>query len=223
MKNLMIAAVAVCTLFLGSCQTAKNPKNFTTLDSLSYAAGVQFGTSFRAQDSTLNGAVMGAALRDAFEGKTIMTLEEANAFIQEWFTVRKPAEDQAKNQAWFDEVKAENPNVQTTESGILYEIIAQGDPAVKAVNDADQVMVNYRGTLQDGFEFDKNDSITFPLNRVISGWTEGMKLVGKGGEVVLWIPSEMAYGPQPRQGIPANSALKFEVKLLDVIPAPVAE
>jgi FKBP-type peptidyl-prolyl cis-trans isomerase FkpA len=55
---------------------------------------------------------------------------------------------------------------------------------------------------------------------VIPGWTEGMKLVGKGGEVVLWIPAEMAYGPQPRPGIPANSALKFEVTLLDVIPAP---
>jgi FKBP-type peptidyl-prolyl cis-trans isomerase len=220
MKNLIIMAVAVCAVSFGSCQTSKNPKNFTTLDSLSYAAGVQFGTSFRSQDSTLNGAVMGAALRDAFEGKTMMTLEEANTFIQEWFTVRKPAEDKAKNQAWFDKVKAENPNIQTTASGILYEIIAQGDQAVKAVNDADQVMVNYRGTLQDGFEFDKNDSITFPLNRVIPGWTEGMKLVGKGGEVVLWIPSEMAYGPQTRQGIPANSALKFDVKLLDVIPAP---
>lgn len=222
MKNLLFVAVTVCAAMV-SCHTSKNPKSFTTNDSLSYAAGVQFGTNFRMQDSTLNGAILGAAIEDAFAQKTIMTVEEANAFIQQWFSVRKPAIALAENKTWFEKVKAENPNVQVALSGLMYEIINPGDQAVKAVNDADQVVAGYRGTLKDGTEFDSNDSIPIPLNRVIAGWTEGMKLIGKGGEVVLWVPSELGYGAQPRPGIPANSALKFEVKLLNVIPAPAAE
>ncbi len=218
MKRLLIVAIVASTAF-ASCQTSKNPKSFTTMDSLSYAAGVQFGTNFKMQDSTLNGAVLGAAIKDAFDGKTVMTLDEANQFIQEWFTVRKPAMAQAENQEWLDKVKAENPNVQTTESGLMYEIINQGDPAVKATNDADQVMVNYALSLKDGNVVQQNDSISFALNRVIRGWTEGMKLIGKGGEVVLWVPSDLGYGPSPSGPIPAHSALKFDIKLLDVIPA----
>lgn len=221
MKRLLIVAVLFCTAF-ASCQTSKNPRSFSATDSLSYAAGVQFGTNFKMQDSTLNGAVLGAAIKDAFDGNTIMTLEEANQFIQEWFTVRQPAIAKAENQEWLDKVKAGNPNIQTTASGLMYEIINQGDPAVKAEG-ADEVMVNYALSLKDGKVIQENDSVRFALNRVIPGWTEGMKLIGKGGEIVLWVPSELGYDQSPSGPIPANSALKFEVKLLDVIPATPAQ
>jgi FKBP-type peptidyl-prolyl cis-trans isomerase len=217
MKNLLIVALAA-TVALASCQTSKNPKSFSTNDSLSYAAGVQFGTNLKMQDSTLNGDILAAALAASFKDKNIMTLEEANQFIQEWFTIRKPALDAAANQEWFDKLKAENPNIQTTPSGLMYEIINQGDATLKATA-ADQVMVNYALSLKDGKLVQENDSISFPLNRVIPGWTEGMQLIGKGGEIVLWVPAELGYGAQPSGPIPANSALKFEVKLLDVIPA----
>ncbi len=217
-KGLVIVAVALCAAF-GSCKSTRNIKSFSTNDSLSYAAGVQFGTSFKSQDSTLNGAIMGAALADVFAGEALMTMEEATAFIQEWFSVRKPAMDMAGSLEWLEKVKAENPNIQTTESGLMYEIIEAGDQAVKALNDADQVTVNYRGSLRDGSEFDAGEGVSFPLNRVIAGWTEGMKLVGKGGKINLWIPSELGYGPGGSGPIPPNSALKFEVELIDVIPA----
>jgi FKBP-type peptidyl-prolyl cis-trans isomerase len=217
MKNLFIVAIAA-TVALASCQTSKNPKSFTTLDSLSYAAGVQVGTNLKMQDSTLNGDILAASLAASFKGKNTMTLEEANQFIQEWFTIRKPALDAAANQEWFDKLKAENPNIQTTPSGLMYEIINQGDAAAKP-SSVDQVMVNYALSLKDGKLIQENDSISFALNRVIPGWTEGMQLIGKGGEIVLWVPAELGYGAQASGPIPANSALKFEVKLLDVIPA----
>ena len=67
---------------------------------------------------------------------------------------------------------------------------------------------------------EKDNEIEFPLNRVIKGWTEGMKLVGKGGRIVLWIPAELAYGETGAgQDIGANEALCFDVELLDVTPA----
>jgi FKBP-type peptidyl-prolyl cis-trans isomerase len=175
-------------------------------------------------DSTLNSAILQAAVKEVFAGNANMTPDQAVAFLNEWFGVRKPAEELAAGKAWLEKVKADNPNIQTTASGLMYEIINAGDPAVKAVNDADQVVVKYRGTFKDGSEFDANESATFPLNGVIPAWTEGMKLVGKGGEIVLWAPSDLAYGPQGRGQIPPNAPLKFEVTILDVIPAePAAE
>lgn len=217
MKKLLIVAVVFCAALV-SCGGAKNIKSFTAMDSLSYAAGVQFATNLKMQDSTLNGAILADAWEDVFAGRGKMTLDEAGAFINEWFSVRKPAMDKAEGMAWLEEVKAGNPNIQTTASGLMYEIIKAGDSAVKATSDADQVVVKYRGTYKDGSEFDSHDSIPFPLNSVIPAWTEGMKLVGKGGEIVLWANPDLAYGPRGNM-----QAMKFEVTLLDVIPAPAEE
>lgn len=226
MKNLLIATIAFCAVGFASCQGSKSIKSYSDIDSLSYAIGIdvtnQLGIKAIA-DSSLNAAVVAAGVRDFFADKTAMTPEEATAFVNEFFQVRLPAKQKAENQAWLDKVKADNPNIQTTASGLMYEVINAGDQAVKATNDADQVMVNYALSLKDGKEVQRNDSISFALNRVIPAWTEGMKLVGKGGEIVLWVPSELGYGAQASGPIPANSALRFDVTLLDVIPAPAAE
>ena len=83
--------------------------------------------------------------------------------------------------------------------------------------------VHYRGTLANGTEFDssyrRGQPAEFPLNRVIKGWTEGMKLVGKGGKITLWIPAELAYGKRGAgRDIGANEALEFSVEVVDVKP-----
>ena len=85
-------------------------------------------------------------------------------------------------------------------------------------------MVNYEGNTSDGNVFDssyeRGEPISFPLNRVIKGWTEGMKLVGVGGQITLWIPSELAYGERGAGAdIGPNQALEFKVELLEVNPA----
>ena len=104
---------------------------------------------------------------------------------------------------------------QKTESGLAYKVIEAGNN-VKATSDKDTVWVNYKGTLLDGTVFDQNDNINFTLNRVIRGWTEGMKLVGEGGKVQLVIPGELAYGERGTRGIEPNSTLVFDVDLLKV-------
>ena len=112
----------------------------------------------------------------------------------------------------------------STVTGIVY-LIQDSGSGVRATSDRDTVKVNYRGTLIDGTEFDKNDGIEFPLNRVISGWTEGMKLVGEGGKITLVIPADMAYGDRGQGPIGPNATLVFDVDLLEVHPfvAPAAE
>lgn len=218
----MIVAV-LFSAALVSCNGGKKVAKFSEKDSLSYAIGIDYGTHAKRLDSTMNVSVIAAAITDVINNKPQMTQEEAYDFLNEYFMVRVPARNKAEAQAFLDEVQKKNPNVKKTDSGLLYEILDEGDMNVKAVSDEDQVMVNYRGTLKDGTEFDQNDSIKFALNRVIKGWTEGMKLVGKGGKIVLWVPAELGYGERPQGQIPANSALKFEVDLLDVVPAEPAK
>ncbi|MEG2758929.1 MAG: FKBP-type peptidyl-prolyl cis-trans isomerase, partial [Rikenellaceae bacterium] len=111
-----------------------------------------------------------------------------------------------------------------TESGLLYEIVETGDMAIVPTSSTDTVTVNYKGTLSDGEEFDssyeRGEPAIFPLDGVIPGWTEGIKLIGKGGKIKLYIPSDLAYG---NQGPLAGEALVFDVELLDVKTAKAAK
>lgn len=108
---------------------------------------------------------------------------------------------------------------QTTESGLIYSITEPGDD-VKATDSRDTVLVKYTGTRPDGTVFDQttDEPISFALNQVIPGWTEGLKLIGQGGKEVLVIPSDLAYGERGNAGIEPNTPLKFEVELVKVSP-----
>jgi len=122
---------------------------------------------------------------------------------------------------WATEsVTADDQNeFMATPSGLKYKILRKGSgPKPKA---SDTVTVNYRGWLDNGKEFDssykRGKPLTFALNRVIPGWTEGMQLVGKGGMIELEIPSELGYGARGAgRDIPPNSRLHFTVELIDI-------
>jgi FKBP-type peptidyl-prolyl cis-trans isomerase FkpA len=109
---------------------------------------------------------------------------------------------------------------QQTPSGLKYRVLKAGPGAFPKPSDT--VQVHYKGWLDGGQEFDssykRNEPIEFPLNRVIPGWTEGMQLVGVGGEIELEIPGNLGYGPRGIPGtIPPNATLHFTVELLDII------
>lgn len=132
------------------------------------------------------------------------------------------AEANAKASAeWLAEVE-KMEGVKKTESGLLYRIDREGN-GKKATKDEDIVKVNYEGKTRDGKIFDssyqRGEAIEFPLNGVIKGWTEGMKLVKTGGQITLWIPAELAYGQRGAgEDIGPNEALEFKVELLEVNP-----
>ncbi len=108
-------------------------------------------------------------------------------------------------------------NADSTASGIVY-IIKDSGSTLRATSDKDTVKVNYSSTFIDGSTFDKREGISFPLNRVIKGWTEGLKLVGEGGKITLVLPPELAYGKQEVRGVKPYSTLIFDVDLLEVHP-----
>ena len=132
------------------------------------------------------------------------------------------AETNAKASAeWLAEVEKQE-GVQKTESGLLYRIDREGK-GKRATKDEDIVRVDYEGRTREGRIFDssyeRGQAIEFPLNGVIKGWTEGMKLVKTGGQITLWIPAELAYGERGAgQDIGPNEALEFTVELHEVNP-----
>lgn len=112
---------------------------------------------------------------------------------------------------------SKNLEAESTESGLYYIITREGDG--EHPGSSDSVTVDYKGYYSDGEQFDssydRGKSITFPLNGVIAGWTEGIPKFSKGGAGVLLIPSHLGYGANPGNGIRGNAVLIFDVELHD--------
>jgi len=114
---------------------------------------------------------------------------------------------------------AKEPGASVTSSGLVYKSLKDGTGAAPKATDT--VKVNYKGTLVDGTKFDASADhggpITFPLNRVIPCWTEGVQKMKVGGKAKLTCPSAIAYGPRGAGGvIPPNATLVFEVELVGI-------
>lgn len=219
MKKMIILGAAMA-LMMSSCGTGSSIKS--EQDSLAYALGMDFGNWLKTVDSTMNLNVVSAGVKDAVAGQTKMDRDSAMNFVRDYFYIRKPAKEKAASEKFLQEIETNNKNVKKTASGLLYEIVTPGDTTKPAATD--QVRVVYEGKLKNGKVFDstfeRGDTAQFALNQVIPGWTEGLQLIGKGGKIKLWIPSELAYGQQGAGGgaIGPNEALAFEVELIDVIP-----
>jgi FKBP-type peptidyl-prolyl cis-trans isomerase len=130
-----------------------------------------------------------------------------------------PEENQAAGVAFLAE-NAKKPNIKTTASGLQYEVLTQGTGKVSPAA-TDTVTVHYKGTTLDGTEFDSSYSrgapASFPLNRVIAGWTEGVQLMKEGDKFRFYIPADLAYGSEGAgRLIGPNAALIFEVELIKI-------
>lgn len=180
------------------------------------------------------------AIEDMKNNEMKLEQNDAASFMQNYYTVVIPEQAKKESEEWLAAM-AKKKGAQVTESGIVYIIREAGCDSIRAINDSDKVKVLYTGRTCYGKVFDSNiwndmpeqrqemmkayrpddagkDSpIEFGLNQVIKGWTEGMKLIGKGGKITLWIPSELAYGERGTgQDIGPNAALRFDVELLEV-------
>ncbi len=221
MKKLLILAAAAAVL-LSACNTGSaNLK--TEEDSLAYCIGLDLGAYIKNMDSTMSIEMVATGIKDVINNKQKLEQDASYAFLREYFTVRKPAKEKAKSAEFLANVEKDTKDINKTASGLLY-VIENAGSEVKALNDNDQVRVMYKGTLPNGKEFDssytRGDTAQFALNQVIKGWGEGMKLIGEGGKIKMWVPSDLGYGEQGAGGmIGPNQALVFEVELVKVIPA----
>lgn len=125
-----------------------------------------------------------------------------------------PEQNRRAGEAFLAE-NAKKDGVKTTASGLQYQILKAGDGRQPSASDS--VTVDYKGSLIDGTEFDSGQGISFPLNGVIPGWTEGLQLMREGGKYRFFIPSALAYGESgAARVIPPNAVLVFDVDLVTV-------
>ena len=203
-----------------------------SLDRISYALGLSMGNNFRASGITeINVQDFADGVAAVFYGSTPkMSYDEAKAEIQAYFTEmekkqRAAAEELGKaNAAAGEAFLADNGKrveVRTTPSGLQYEVLTEGDGPRPEAND--QVEVHYTGKLIDGTVFDSSVDrgmpATFGVTQVIPGWVEALQLIKAGSKWRLFIPSNLAYGPNGAPGSPIgpNATLVFDVELLKVI------
>lgn len=200
----------------------------TEAQKLGYIIGMDIGASLKQQGSDIDLDALFDAVRTTYEGGTPALTPEQAATIREAFIAQRRTEAEAEmnaaaatNAAEGDKFLLANRSkegVMVTESGLQYQVIEQGTGPKPAATD--KVRVHYRGTLLSGEEFDssyaRGEPISFELNKVIPGWTEGVQLMPVGSKYMFYIPPALAYGPAGGGPIGPNATLIFQVELLGI-------
>ena len=193
------------------------------MDKISYAIGLSMGQNLMGSGVTsLEYADLAAGIKDVLEkNQPLISYQEAQQVLGKFFSELEEkiaGEAKAAGEAFLAE-NAKREGVKVTESGLQYEVLeATIGQKPKAT---DKVRVHYEGTLIDGTVFDssykRGESITFGLNQVIKGWTEGLQLMSIGSKYKLYLPYQLAYGERGAgANIPPYAALIFTVELLGI-------
>ena len=219
----VFALVAITAL--AAPPSKKAPQPTQTEKRQSYALGREAGLRAKRLGVKIDLPTYQKAFSEALKGMPATLPQEAATKLIKDLEMESLKLAGARNKeegAAFLAANKQKPGMKVTASGLQFESLREGSGAQPTAEDS--VKVHYRGTLADGTEFDssyaRNEPATFPLNRVIKGWTEGLQLVKVGGKAKLYVPFELAYGEAGRPPvIPPAAMLIFEVELLGIEPA----
>jgi FKBP-type peptidyl-prolyl cis-trans isomerase FkpA len=227
LRMVFVFLIGSC-LSMSACAQEKTELS-TVKEKASYALGQQMVGNLVQIASEIDQESFIQGIRDALDNKTPLldrqagaeALEEYESVLQNAMVAHQNAESEKNLKAAKDflEKNKTKPEVTVTESGLQYEVLREGAGARPKASDV--VRVHYRGTLLNGTEFDssysRGEPVSFPLNQVIPGWTEGVQLMNAGAKYKFYIPPELGYGPRGAgDSIGPNEALIFEVELLTI-------
>ncbi len=242
MKTVKILSIAMIALLVVSCNNKSGVTNLplkTEIDSVSYAIGLSNGYQVRTGFQEVNIDLFVQGLKNGADSTNVLLAQDKiNTTIQAYFqkkqqeemkkkqeeALKKAEEQYGENKAESEKFLADNiskEGVETTESGLQYIILKEGDGEKPTATS--RVKVHYHGTRIDGTVFDssvdKGSPFTTPVNRVIKGWIEGLQLMKVGSKYKFFIPQDLAYGafPQPGGTIKPFDALIFEIELLEIV------
>ncbi len=204
----------------------------TDKQKLSYSLGLILGERLQADVDDLDIKAFTQGVEAIYNEETPLLNQEQMAEVMQAFQAQKMeeqrqamaklAQDNLDKGKTYQDDNAKRDGVKVTDSGLQFEVLEAGEGASPKATDT--VKVHYRGELIDGTQFDssyaRNEPVSFPLDGVIPGWTEGLQLMKEGGKSRLVIPADLAYGPGGMgNAIGPNETLVFEVELLEVNPA----
>jgi FKBP-type peptidyl-prolyl cis-trans isomerase len=200
----------------------------TKVDSVSYLVGMNIGASIVKDFSEANVNMLIKGLQDAMTKQAPMCSDPGNAMLNGYFQQKQQAtqaQEEMNNMAYkqvgeeFLAKNAKRKGVTVTASGLQYEVLTEGKGERPTATS--KVKVHYHGTTPEGVVFDssvdRGEPISFGLDQVIKGWTEGVQLMKVGAKYRFYIPQELAYGPSsPSPTIKAYMPLVFEVELIEI-------
>lgn len=198
---------------------------------ISYMIGMEMAKSLEPIKDEIDLATLQKAIKTVMDGEKTLLTDEQVKQVGEAFSQRMQAKQIAEMMATakknaeagaaFLAENAKKPGVQTTASGLQYQVVTAGTgPKPKP---EDVVRVHYKGTLMDGTSFDdsyeRGEPVQFPLSQVVPGWQEGLALMPVGSKYKLWIPAALGYGERGTPGGPIgpNATLVFDVELLGIV------
>lgn len=198
------------------------PAMQTSADSMSYVMGMNIGRNLMGIDSMLNIDMVAEGMRDAYRGEARLTDEEARMAYLKYMNYDNYERIKAFEDSYFEEIRRADRKFVATTSGLTYKVVELGDLKRSVHSNRDTMLVRYRMLDMSGAVLDttylRADTLRTAAGDMPKGVIEAVKLIGKGGHIEAWVPSQLGYGANgcDSLGVKPNSILYYEMWLVDV-------
>ena len=222
--SIVICVFAVASLLVAACggNAKRNFKLEDSADSLSYVVGMNIAYNIMQMDTTMRADAVMAGIEDVLKGGELMSFDDGRMFLLSYMNYDVYERVRKYEEQYLSDLAASDNAVVRATSGLTYKVGELGDMGLTVNSDRDTVAFTYRVTNMAGKEVDRAeeraDTLRTQVGRLQDGLKEGVKLIGQGGKVTLWIPSSMAYGSQgdEEKEIEPNEMLRYELNIVEV-------
>ena len=213
----------VAVLFVASCGGRGGSVNLTdSRDSLSYVVGMNIAYNIMQMDSTINADAVITAIDETLRGRERFSLEEGKTYLLSYINYDVYERVRGYEEQYLNDLAASDGDVVRTPKGLTYKVATLGDMNQTVNTERDTIAFTYRATNLAGEEVDpvseRADTLRTRVDQLVPGLRDGVRLVGQGGSLTLWLPSSMAYGSagDSEKGIKSNEMLRYDVQIVEV-------
>ena len=219
--------IALATIFVamacGRTTTSSGNSSISNQsDSLSYVVGMNIAYNIMQMDSPLNPSAVVKGISDVLNGEELLSLDEARTYFLAYMNFGIYERVKQYEEQYLVDLEKSDKDIVRTQSGLTYKVAELGNMSKVATRDRDSVAIAYRASRLSGEEVDpandRKEVTRESVGKLIPGLKEGVKLIGEGGKITLWIPSALAYGSagDAKKGIKANEMLRYELEIKEV-------
>lgn len=219
-STIIVGLVALVIVACGG--PSRSGKLQDSADSLSYIIGMNIAYNIMEMDSTLKASQIMAGISDVMAGEPKISLEDGKFYLLSYMNYDVYDRVKKYENQYLEDLANSDKNIVRTRTGLTYRVNELGDMGNTASHPRDTVAIMYTAKTLAGAEVDalanRPDTLRTTLTKLINGLEEGVKLVGQGGKITLWIPSTLAYGAQgdEQKNIKPNEMLEYEVEIIEV-------